>query len=380
MVENTVDVLTADSADSSTNQISYAGHVTGTEKILAEVLADVVDVEQVSVDSHFFDDLGANSLVMAHFCARVRKRADLPSVSMKDIYRHPTIKSLARELGETTSTTIESPAPAPVEELSTVQYTAVLALRSAAAADLLWLLRRCRAGRHPGLRVDFRRDRFDRLLRAVGPVRWRGLLRPEHPPDPREMGAHRSVEAPAAPRLEPGVRPLLDRQNACPAEPTRPVVRRFAALLALFAGARRESRTRRGDLLSDSARLHGPAHHRRRHRHSQGLAPHVLSSGFRPDSNRDGDARKGRVRRRAHGNRHRDPYGRPCRTRPYFITTHRSGRTRRRTLARIPGATNRRGLPDGRGHRMRHAAQGRVLGPAGAEPAFRLSAAGIRRY
>ena len=125
MVENTVDVLTADSADSSTNQISYAGHVTGTEKILAEVLADVVDVEHVSVDSHFFDDLGANSLVMAHFCARVRKRADLPSVSMKDIYRHPTIKSLARELGETTSTTIESPAPAPVEELarsSTPQY------------------------------------------------------------------------------------------------------------------------------------------------------------------------------------------------------------------------------------------------------------------
>ena len=37
-------------------------------------------------DSHFFDDLGADSLVMAKFCARVRKRADLPSISMKDIY------------------------------------------------------------------------------------------------------------------------------------------------------------------------------------------------------------------------------------------------------------------------------------------------------
>ena len=101
MVENTVDVLTADPADSSTNQGTYAGPTTGTERILAEVLADVVSVEQVSVDSHFFDDLGANSLVMAHFCARVRKRADLPSMSMKDIYRHPTIKSLAQELEET---------------------------------------------------------------------------------------------------------------------------------------------------------------------------------------------------------------------------------------------------------------------------------------
>ena len=57
---------------------------------LAEVLAEVLGVEQVSVDAHFFDDLGADSMVMAQFCARVRKRADLPSVSMKDIYQHPT--------------------------------------------------------------------------------------------------------------------------------------------------------------------------------------------------------------------------------------------------------------------------------------------------
>ena len=28
-------------------------------------------VERVSVDSHFFDDLGADSMVMAQFCARV---------------------------------------------------------------------------------------------------------------------------------------------------------------------------------------------------------------------------------------------------------------------------------------------------------------------
>ena len=50
--------------------------------MLAEVLADVVHTDRVAVDSHF-DDLGADSLVMAQFCARVRKREDLPSVSMK---------------------------------------------------------------------------------------------------------------------------------------------------------------------------------------------------------------------------------------------------------------------------------------------------------
>src|SRR6266566_8091238 len=71
---------------------------TSAESIFAEVLADVLRVDRVSVDSHFFDELGADSLVMAHFCARVRKRGNLPSVSMKDIYAHPTIRSLAAAL------------------------------------------------------------------------------------------------------------------------------------------------------------------------------------------------------------------------------------------------------------------------------------------
>src|SRR5216117_1467148 len=68
---------------------------TGVEASFAELLAGVLAKGEVPVDSHFFDDLGADSLVMAQFCARVRKRGDLPSISMKDVYRHPTISSLA---------------------------------------------------------------------------------------------------------------------------------------------------------------------------------------------------------------------------------------------------------------------------------------------
>lgn len=83
---------------------------TVTENVLAEVLAGVVRREHIPVDSHFFDDLGANSLTMAHFCARVRKRPDLPAVSMKDVYGHPTIRSLAAALD-----TVPAPASAPVE-------------------------------------------------------------------------------------------------------------------------------------------------------------------------------------------------------------------------------------------------------------------------
>src|SRR5437867_183387 len=88
---------------------------TGAESIFAEVLADVLRVDRVSVDSHFFDELGADSLVMAHFCARVRKRGDLPSVSMKDIYRHPTIRSLAAALADVAPSSAESSVPVAIE-------------------------------------------------------------------------------------------------------------------------------------------------------------------------------------------------------------------------------------------------------------------------
>jgi non-ribosomal peptide synthetase-like protein len=68
---------------------------------LAEVLTGVLGREKVSVDANFFDDLGADSLMMAQFCARVRKQPDLPAMSIKDVYRHPTVRSLATSLGGT---------------------------------------------------------------------------------------------------------------------------------------------------------------------------------------------------------------------------------------------------------------------------------------
>ena len=68
---------------------------TGPEGILAEVLAGVLGNGCVNVDSHFFDELGADSLVMAQFCARVRKRGDLPSISIREVYANPTIRRLA---------------------------------------------------------------------------------------------------------------------------------------------------------------------------------------------------------------------------------------------------------------------------------------------
>ncbi len=70
------------------------------EHELAAVLGAVLGLEQVPLDGNFFDDLGADSMAMARFCARLRKRADLPTVSMTDIYRHPTIRALTTGLAD----------------------------------------------------------------------------------------------------------------------------------------------------------------------------------------------------------------------------------------------------------------------------------------
>jgi non-ribosomal peptide synthetase-like protein len=68
------------------------------ERRLADLLASVVKKDDVPVDANFFYELGADSLVMAQFCARVRKQPDLPAVSIKDIYQNPTISALAAAL------------------------------------------------------------------------------------------------------------------------------------------------------------------------------------------------------------------------------------------------------------------------------------------
>ncbi|MGI9611699.1 MAG: Pls/PosA family non-ribosomal peptide synthetase [Acidimicrobiales bacterium] len=69
------------------------------EQILAEELLDLVPVDEVLPDGDFFDDLGADSMVMARFCARARKRSELPAISMKDVYENPTVSRLAAAVG-----------------------------------------------------------------------------------------------------------------------------------------------------------------------------------------------------------------------------------------------------------------------------------------
>ena len=142
---------------------------TSSEGVLAEMLAGVMKIEQVPFDSHFFDDLGADSLVMAKFCARVRKREGLPVMSMQDIYAHPSIRRLAQAFGIAEAEAEGEPGrdshpdpaagsdPGPVRGAGAGQHAAVPRVRGAAAAVLPRIHLGGRDGRRPGVRVDIGR-------------------------------------------------------------------------------------------------------------------------------------------------------------------------------------------------------------------------------
>ncbi|MGI9505458.1 MAG: Pls/PosA family non-ribosomal peptide synthetase [Geminicoccaceae bacterium] len=107
--------MTPGPANSSAAGSGLAAPATTNEQRFAEVLAKIVGVEQVSLDAHFFDDLGADSMAMARFCARIRKLEDLPSVSMKQVYQNPTIRDLSTALADDAPAAVKAPPPVPIE-------------------------------------------------------------------------------------------------------------------------------------------------------------------------------------------------------------------------------------------------------------------------
>ncbi|QXV57113.1 Pls/PosA family non-ribosomal peptide synthetase [Amycolatopsis sp. TNS106] len=86
------------------NDVDYVAPATKTELRLAEALSGVLGIEPVSVTGHFFDDYGADSLLLAKFCAVVRERGEVASLSARDVYLNPTIRGLA----ESTASAVEA--------------------------------------------------------------------------------------------------------------------------------------------------------------------------------------------------------------------------------------------------------------------------------
>ena len=77
---------------------SYEAPSTETEKKLAAIWEELLDVEKVGVHDNFFE-LGGNSLLATRVISNLRKQFDREIV-MKDIFRNPTISSLSALLSE----------------------------------------------------------------------------------------------------------------------------------------------------------------------------------------------------------------------------------------------------------------------------------------
>jgi non-ribosomal peptide synthetase-like protein len=78
--------------------VEHVDPATTAERVLAGLLARTLGVERVSAGAHFFDDMGANSLLLARFAAAVRKDGRYPAPSMQQIYQNPTVAALAAAL------------------------------------------------------------------------------------------------------------------------------------------------------------------------------------------------------------------------------------------------------------------------------------------
>jgi non-ribosomal peptide synthetase-like protein len=144
-----IPMTTSDKADRknlpapTSRRAALGEHVEGAtelERRLAEALAGTLRVDQVSVTSHFFTDLGASSLVLAQFASRVRKQADLPAISMKAIYQNPTVRELAIAVGGGLPTSGAAQAQAPDREPGAVTRVSGLGYVLCGAAQGLFLL------------------------------------------------------------------------------------------------------------------------------------------------------------------------------------------------------------------------------------------------
>lgn len=92
--------LPAPTSRRAVTQAPYVAPETETERRLAQLLSATLRMDQVSVTADFFDDLGGSSLSMARFTARVRADVEVRPPSMRDIYRHRTVRDLAAALGD----------------------------------------------------------------------------------------------------------------------------------------------------------------------------------------------------------------------------------------------------------------------------------------
>ena len=98
------------------------------EKLIAETLEQILDVTDISVNSHFFDDLGGNSLQMVLIHHQLESTLGLP-VSLMDLFEYPTTQLLARCLSNSTDDDmITEPEKTSYSQLTDKQTVAIIGM------------------------------------------------------------------------------------------------------------------------------------------------------------------------------------------------------------------------------------------------------------
>ena len=199
---------------------------------LAEVLAGVLGVQAGPVGRHFLQDLGADSLLMAQFCARVRKQPDLPTVSMKEIYGNPNISALAAALQVPPQPDHQEEPPRqpwrPCRDAGADGRHGPGSTSTCGALQTLVYLGYCLARRPPRGRVvpmgvpgrrawqppmvGVRYELPGRSTCGRG-LHGGGVRGPVHPAHCGEVDHRRALPSPGDPHLEPRLLPLLAGQD-----------------------------------------------------------------------------------------------------------------------------------------------------------------------
>ena len=336
---------------------------------------------EVSVESDFFDDLGANSLLMAQFSARVRKTSGLPSLSMREIYQHPTVRALARRCW-----TGRAPASRAAERhrTGTVVRTSTARLRADAGRCSCWpswctaylvgapARPRLHLGRTPATTPLEVRSPARRLTVAVFlaacllPILAKWVL----------IGRWKAREI----RLwSLRLLPVLAGQDADRGQPAG-AVRRLAALpRSTCARSARRSAAAPRSCPRTVPVGHRPDHHRRRHGHPPGRARSAATTPTGRDAGPGGSPSAATC----------SSARRPCSTSARRSVTARSSATARRctpasssrpaSAGTASGRADHDRLPGARGRAERHAAAVRLRRGAAAGRAGRGAARRRRR-
>jgi acyl carrier protein len=94
------------------------------EKILTHIVAEVLNIEKVSVEDNFFTNLGGHSLLMAAIASTIRDKLEISDSSIRDLYLYPTIAGLSQCISKKERSIEKRKSSEPVLQPSQFKYYA----------------------------------------------------------------------------------------------------------------------------------------------------------------------------------------------------------------------------------------------------------------